>query len=103
MKTAAVIIAAVFCASATLTVSAQQATSLFSKKNLVAWCIVPFDKMKRTPAQRAEMLNDLGITQLAYDWRQEHLPSMAEEIRTLRKNNIKLKAVWFWVDGRADR
>lgn len=77
------------------------ATPLFSKQNLVAWCVVPFDKMKRTPAERAEMLKDLGITQLAYDWREEHLPTMEEEIRTLRKNNIKLKSVWFWVNGGA--
>lgn len=77
------------------------ATPLFSKQNLVAWCVVPFDKMKRTPAERAEMLKDLGITQLAYDWREEHLPTMEEEIRSLRKNNIKLKSVWFWVNGGA--
>lgn len=73
--------------------------TLFERKNLVAWCIVPFDKMKRTPEQRAAMLRELGITQLAYDWRDEHLPTMEEEIRTLKKNNIKLKSVWFWVNG----
>lgn len=73
--------------------------ALFSRQNLVAWCVVPFDKMKRTPEARAEMLKDLGVTQLAYDWRQEHLPTMKTEIETLRKNNIKLKAVWFWIDG----
>ena len=72
--------------------------TLFAKQNLVAWCIVPFDKVKRNPAQRAEMLKDLGITQLAWDWRDEHLPSMQLEIETLKKNNIKLKSVWFWVD-----
>ncbi|MEX2233683.1 MAG: xylose isomerase [Cyclobacteriaceae bacterium] len=72
---------------------------LFSKQNLVAWCIVPFDKMKRTPGERAEMLKDLGITQLAYDWREEHLPTMEEEIQTLKKNGIKLKSVWFWING----
>lgn len=73
--------------------------ALFSRQNLVAWCVVPFDKMKRTPEARAEMLKELGITQLAYDWRQEHLPTMKTEIEMLRKNNIKLKAVWFWIDG----
>ncbi len=73
--------------------------SLFSKENLVAWCVVPFDKMKRNPEERSKMLKDLGITQLAYDWRQEHLPTMEEEIKTLRKNNIRLKSVWFWLDG----
>lgn len=73
--------------------------TLFERRNLVAWCIVPFDKMKRSPEQRAAMLKELGITQLAYDWRDEHLPTMEEEIRTLKKNNIKLKSVWFWVNG----
>ncbi|HET9486854.1 MAG TPA: xylose isomerase [Chryseosolibacter sp.] len=72
---------------------------LYSKNNLVAWCVVPFDKMKRNPEQRAAMMKELGITQLAWDWRDEHLPLMEEEIKTLRKNNIKLKSVWFWVNG----
>jgi sugar phosphate isomerase/epimerase len=73
--------------------------TLFSKQNLVAWCVIPFDKMKRTPEERADMLKDLGFSQLAYDWREEHLPTMDEEIKTLRKNNISLKSVWFWVNG----
>src|SRR5688572_21039040 len=75
---------------------------LFARQNLVAWCIVPFDKMKRTPAQRAAMLKSLGITQLAWDWRDEHLAVMDEEIRTLRESNIRLSAVWFWVNGGPD-
>ncbi len=77
--------------------------TLFERRNLVAWCIVPFDKMKRSPEQRAAILKELGITQLAYDWRDEHLPTMEEEIRTLKKNNIKLKSVWFWVNGGTQR
>lgn len=74
---------------------------LFDRQNLVAWCIVPFDSMKRNPEERAAMLKELGITQLAWDWRQEHLASMENEIKTLRKNNIKLKSVWFWINGGA--
>lgn len=82
-----------------LTAQKQKDTTLFARQNLVAWCIVPFDKEKRNPEQRAEMLNALGITQLAWDWRDEHLPAMEEEIKTLRKHHIKLKSVWFWVNG----
>lgn len=84
-----------------LAMNAQKRKSepLFARENLVAWCVVPFDKMKRNAEERAEMLKDLGITQLAWDWRDEHLPAMKKEIETLRKNNIKLKSVWFWVDG----
>ena len=85
--------------SSTATAQKNGKPTLFERENLVAWCIVPFDKMKRTPGQRAAMLKELGLTQLAYDWRDEHLPTMEEEIRTLKKNNIKLKSVWFWVNG----
>ena len=73
--------------------------ALYSKDNLLAWCIVPFDSEKRGPEQRARMLNELGIPAMAWDWRMEHLPLMAEEIEALRRHNIALSAVWFWVDG----
>lgn len=71
---------------------------LFHKGNLVAWCIVPFDSMERTPEERAMMLNELGIKQLAYDWRTRHLPTFPLEIRSLKYLNIRLKAVWLWID-----
>lgn len=81
------------------TQNAKKPSTIYARQNLVAWCIVPYDKLKRGPAERVSMLRELGITQLAYDWRDEHLPTMEEEIKTLKKNNIKLKSVWFWVDG----
>ena len=73
---------------------------LFEKENLVAWCIIPFDSESRTPQERAEMLNELGLTQIAYDYRDEHIPSFKEEIEVLKDHNIKLSAVWLWVDPR---
>lgn len=72
--------------------------SVFELSNLVAWCIVPYDKMERGPEERAQMLNELGITKLAYDWRSRHLPSFEEELRALKKHDIKLQSVWFWID-----
>lgn len=72
---------------------------LFAKDNLVAWCIVPFDSENRTPEQRAKMLVDLGIKSLAWDWREEHVPILEEEINALKNHGITLKSVWFWVDG----
>lgn len=73
---------------------------LFSRENLIAWCIVPYDKENRTPQQRAAMLKDLGIEALAWDWRAEHLAVMEDEIAVLKRNNIDLAAVWFWVTGK---
>jgi len=74
---------------------------LFSEENLVAWCIIPYDNQNRTPQERAEMLNELGFTKMAYDWRVEHLPDFPEEIQTLREHDIELTAVWLWIDARA--
>jgi hypothetical protein len=71
---------------------------LFEMENLVAWCIVPFDAENRTPEERAEMLDELGFTRFAYDYRDEHIPSFKEEIEALPRHHILLSAVWLWVD-----
>lgn len=70
--------------------------SIYSKQNLIAWCIVPFDSKNRGPQERAEMLNNLGITKLAYDWREEHIPTFDEELEALKKHDIKLQGFWFY-------
>lgn len=69
-------------------------TSVFAKQNLVAWCIVPYDSKNRGPEERAEMLKDLGIGKLAYDWRDQHIPTFDQELQTHKKNDIKLQGFW---------
>jgi hydroxypyruvate isomerase len=66
----------------------------FSRSNLVAWCVVPFDAEKRGPMERAKMLSELGITKLAYDWREEHIPQFDEELKALTTYRITLEAFW---------
>ncbi len=67
---------------------------LFAMENLVAWCVVPFDAAKRGPVARAEMLSGLGFKRLAYDWRDEHLPTWDAEVAALREHKIDLTAFW---------
>lgn len=69
--------------------------NLFARTNLMAWCIVPFDAKKRTPEQRAEMLEKLGFRYFAYDYRAEHIPTFDAEIAALKKRKIDLTAWWF--------
>src|SRR3954469_8655122 len=78
------------------------AKDIFDRDNLVAWCIVPFDAKKRTPAQRAQMLETLGIHRFAYDWRAEHLPTFDAELEQLKQHNIELTALWFPAELNAD-
>ncbi|MCA9215807.1 MAG: ThuA domain-containing protein, partial [Planctomycetales bacterium] len=62
--------------------------------NLVAWCIVPFDGKKRGPAERAAMIKRLGLRRVAYDWRDEHVPTFEEEILQYKKHGIEYFAFW---------
>jgi hypothetical protein len=74
-----------------------------SMDDLVAWCIVPFDSRKRTPEARIAMLERLGFKRYAYDWREEHLPDTARELRLAREHGIRVEAVWMWIDAGSDR
>ena len=64
------------------------------KENLAAWCIVPFDSKKRSPAERAGMLVELGMTRCAYDWRGNHVKEFEEEILQYKKHGIEFFAFW---------
>lgn len=75
---------------------------LFANDQLVAWCIVPFDASERTPLERAEMMNELGLTKLAYDYRDKHIPFFKSEIEVLKEHHIELSAVWLWLEPKGD-
>jgi sugar phosphate isomerase/epimerase len=72
--------------------------SAFTRDNLVAWCIVPFDSKQRTPSKRAEMVARLGLSKVAYDWRNQHVASFEEEILQYKKHGIEFFAFWGWHD-----
>ncbi len=75
--------------------AAEGGASLWRSENLQAWCIVPFDAKKRTPEERAEMLERLGLRAYAYDFRAEHVPLFDREVEAMRAKGIALTAWWF--------
>ncbi|MFN5422767.1 MAG: sugar phosphate isomerase/epimerase family protein [bacterium] len=80
--------------SSSLAQNSRSAQTNFNKQNLVAWCIVPFDVKNRGPFERAQMLKGLGITKLAYDWRDHHIPTFDQELDALNSHRISLQAFW---------
>jgi len=76
--------------------------TLFAADNRLAWCIVPFDRRRRTPAERLDMLHRLGLTQYGWDWRHEHVPDLPGEIELAGAMGIRLRAVWLWIDAEHD-
>jgi hypothetical protein len=100
LKPMTLLVGALCCLSACRTEKKADANSrLFAKDNLIAWCVVPFDSVERSPEERAKMLHDLGFSRFAYDWRLKHLDAFDEEVIALKKYNIEMSSVWFWVDG----
>lgn len=67
---------------------------VFGRENLMAWCIVPFDAKQRGPEERAEMLERLGLTGLAYDYRGEHIPTFDEEFAALARHKVRFTSFW---------
>ena len=68
---------------------------LFASTNLAAWCVVPYDGIKRSPEERAAMLQHLGFKLFAYDYRAANIPAFDDEMETLVRHHIQLLAWWF--------
>lgn len=66
----------------------------FEREQLIAWCIVPFDALERTPAQRAQMLEELGLRRVAYDWREKHVAEFETEILQYQQHGLEYFAFW---------
>lgn len=81
------------------TADEQPQGELFATDNLVAWCIVPFDARQRGPAERARMLQRLGLKKVAYDWRSQHVPTFEEEILQYKRHGLEYFAFWSWHDS----
>ncbi|GGK10698.1 hypothetical protein GCM10007962_01030 [Yeosuana aromativorans] len=75
----------------------------FRKSNLIPWSIVGFDVKERTPQQRIDMLKRLGLKRYAYGNRPKHVPTMGLEWQLAKDNDIKIDAVWLFVNLRRDR
>ncbi len=74
----------------------------FSMNNLYPWCIVAFDSLERSPAERIQMLNEFGFRKYAYDWRDKHLDEMLSEIRLAEESSIEIIGVWLWINAKRD-
>lgn len=76
---------------------------VFQENNLIPWSIVGFDIKERTPKERIEMLQRLGFSRYAYGNRPKHIPTMGQEWELAKTNNIKIDAVWLYINLKKDR
>ena len=70
--------------------------------NTYPWCIVAYDALERSPAERIQMIKELGFEKYAYDWRDRHLDDTYTELTLARDNNIQIVSVWLWLNAERD-
>lgn len=75
----------------------------FRIENLIPWSIVTFDSEERTLTERIEMVKKLGFNQYAFGGREKHIETMEQEIRLAQKENIKISAVWLYMNLNKDK
>lgn len=70
--------------------------------DMSAWCVVSFDSLDRSPADRIAMLKDLGFSTYGYNWKERHLPIMAEEFALAKENGLDIHAIFLWLNPKRD-
>lgn len=85
----------------TLSCSKQVAHSI-EMDSVYPWCIVAFDSLERSPAQRIELLQELGFTKYAYDCDLKYLDDMDTEFQLAAAADIEITAVWMWLNAKRD-
>ena len=75
--------------------SATASAAIALRKNLTAWCIVPYDGAQRSPEERAVMLEKIEVRKFVYDYRREHVLRWDTELEALRHHGIELTGWWF--------
>ena len=86
---------------ATNATDARTSPDLWAHSNLVACVVNHFDAKARSPEDTAQMFNGLGITKLAYNWREPDVPNFDTEIDTMQKHGIELQAWVLYGSGNA--
>lgn len=91
------------CAFSMLAASAVESRtySLWDHGNLVACVVNHFDSKARGPEETAQMFNSLGITKLAYNWREPDVANFDAQIDAMQKHGIEIQAWVLYGSGNA--
>jgi hypothetical protein len=87
-------VASTFAMMAASAIEAGSNKNIWAHDNLVACVVNHFDAKARGPEDTAQMFNGLGITKLAYNWREVDVPNFDAEIDAMKAHGIEIKA---WV------
>ena len=102
MKNGSAVVAQIFVLFFFVQISMGQELNRIDIKDTYPWCIVAYDSLERSPAQRIQMIKELGFNKYAYDWRDHHLNDTFAELKLATENNIDIISVWLWLNAKRD-
>lgn len=74
----------------------------FEVNELSPWCILGFDSLDRTPKERIEMLNEMGLTKYGFNKGKGDLTTMKEEFKLAKENDIEITSLFLWLNSKRD-
>lgn len=66
------------------------------------WCIIGFDSLERTPAQRIAMLKEMGFKKYGYNKGKGDFSEMKNEFKLAHDNNIEITSIFLWLNAKRD-
>ncbi len=67
-----------------------------------AWCILGFDSLDRNPAQRMEMLKELGLKKYGYNRGKAEYDKLKVEFDLAKENDIEITSAFLWLNASKD-
>ncbi|QDV70428.1 hypothetical protein Poly24_41520 [Rosistilla carotiformis] len=74
------------------------AVALYGPDNLTAWLVMFTDSVKRTPAERAEMVANFGFKKVGFEAFKKYLPILEEQMEEYAKRDIEVTSVYLVVE-----
>ena len=67
------------------------------------WCILGFDSLNRTPAQRIALIQELGLKKYGYNKGKGDLSTMVKEFELAHEHDIEITSVFLWLNAKRDQ
>ncbi len=85
-----------------LTACDHKPSSTINVEEIVPWCIIGFDTEERTPSERIDMLQNLGIKKYGYNRGKADFTSMKEEFQLADEKGMEITSIFLWLNPKRD-
>ena len=80
----------------------KETKDLINVEKVSPWCIIGFDSLDRTPAQRIDLLKEMGFTKYGFNKGKGDMTTMQQEFKLAKENNIEIPSIFLWLNAKRD-